>query len=225
MNVRSFSNYGKIMSEANLNRGEHTRTEIIRAAHDLFVKQGYHGTSMRQIANQANVALGGLYNHFEGKEDVFQAVFLEYHPYHEVVPALLAAKGETVEQFVRNGVIRILEAMDDRPDFLNLMFIEIVEFNSVHTYELARELTPVQLQIVERVREINLDKLRPIPPLMLVRTFLGLFFAYKLTEIIFAQPALPEISENDLDYFIDIYLHGILKSNDKLQMDVGRNRK
>jgi hypothetical protein len=56
---------------------------------------------------------------------------------------------------------------------------------------------------------------------MLVRTFLGLFFAYKLTEIVFEQPALPEFSENDLDYFIDIYLHGILKGNDKLQMDVG----
>jgi len=221
MNVRSFCHYGKIMSEANFHRGEHTRTKIIRAAHELFVKQGYHGTSMRQIASQADIALGGLYNHFEGKEDVFRAVFLEYHPYHEVVPALLAAKGETVEQFVRNGVNRILEALDDRPDFLNLMFIEIVEFNSVHTNELARELTPVQLKIVERVREINLDKLRPIPPLMLVRTFLGLFFAYKLTEIIFAQPALPEFSENDLDYFINIYLHGILKGNDKLQMDVG----
>ena len=104
MNVRSFNCYGKIMSEANFHRGEHTRTEIIRAAHNLFIKQGYHGTSMRQIASQADIALGGLYNHFEGKEDVFRAVFLEYHPYHEVVPALLAAKGETVEQFVRNGV-------------------------------------------------------------------------------------------------------------------------
>ena len=209
------------MSAANFNRGEHTRTEIIRAAHELFVKQGYHGTSMRQIASQADIALGGLYNHFEGKEDVFRAVFLEYHPYHEVVPALLAANGETVEQFVRNGVIRMLEVLDDRPDFLNLMFIEIVEFNSVHTNELARELTPVQLQIVERIREINLDKLRPIPPLMLVRTFLGLFFAYKMAEIIFSQPTLPEFSKNDLDYFIDIYLHGILKGNDKLQTDVG----
>ena len=53
-------------------RGERTRAEIIQAAHDLFIQQGYHGTSMRQIAGQAGIALGGLYNHFESKEACIQ---------------------------------------------------------------------------------------------------------------------------------------------------------
>ena len=52
------------MSETKPIRGETTRQEIINAAHDLFTQQGFHGTSMRQIAKQAGMALGSLYNHF-----------------------------------------------------------------------------------------------------------------------------------------------------------------
>ena len=74
------------MAEQIQRRGEQTRQAIIQAAHDLFLQQGYHGTSMRQIARNAEIALGGLYNHFASKEEVFEAVFLEYHPYHEVIP-------------------------------------------------------------------------------------------------------------------------------------------
>ena len=64
--------------EESLSRGEQTRNAILQAAHDLFVQQGYHGTSMRQIAKQAGLALGGLYNHFASKEDVFQAATISF---------------------------------------------------------------------------------------------------------------------------------------------------
>ena len=47
-------------------KGERTRTAIIDAAFDLFVRKGYHATSMRQIADEAGLAPGGLYNHFAG---------------------------------------------------------------------------------------------------------------------------------------------------------------
>ena len=74
-------------------RGEQTRQAILQAAHDLFIKQGYHGTSMRQIAREADIALGGLYNHFVSKEAVFEAVFLAFHPYHQVIPVIQACAG------------------------------------------------------------------------------------------------------------------------------------
>ena len=91
------------MPDERLRRGEQTRNNIIQAAHDLFIRQGYHGTSMRQIARDAGIALGGLYNHFESKQQVFKEVFLEYHPYRDVIPAMLDAQGETAEQVLRDG--------------------------------------------------------------------------------------------------------------------------
>ena len=68
------------MSSENLSKGERTRQDILSAAHTLFLEQGYHGTSMRQIAYRAGIALGGIYNHFAGKEGIFTAVFEANHP-------------------------------------------------------------------------------------------------------------------------------------------------
>lgn len=189
------------------------RQEIIRAAHNLFVQQGYHGTSMRQIASLAGIALGGLYNHFNSKEQVFRDVFLHYHPYHDVMPALLSAEGETVEQVVNNAIHQMVLALGDRPDFINLMFIEVVEFKSQHTGELSSLLRPYQLEIVERLMELDRGRLRSIPPMMLIRTFFGLFFSFLITEIIFTKQAPEEMRENALEYFVSIYLHGILKNS------------
>lgn len=200
------------MTAKNLNHGEsNRRTEIIQAAHDFFVQQGYHGTSMRQIAKKAGIALGGLYNHFESKEDVFREVFFEYHPYHDVLPALQSAQGDTVEEVVRDGINRIIDTLETHPEFMNLVFIEVVEFKSEHVHELFDTLQPQMMQIVQRVVLTNRERLRPIPALMLMRIYLGLFFAYYLTEIIFAEQAPPEFHENAVDYFIDVFLHGVLK--------------
>ena len=201
------------MSEQNPRRGEQTRAAIIQAAHDLFVQQGYHGTSMRQIARNAGTALGGLYNHFASKEEVFQAVFLEYHPYREVIPAILAAQAETIEQFAQDTIRRMLKAIHGQPEFLNLMFIEVVEFKNIHTQQLFITLLPQLTQILQNVVEVNSERLRPIPAPMLLRVYFGQFFGYFLTEIILAAQAPAEFREGAVDYFVDIFLHGVLREN------------
>ncbi len=192
-------------------RGEAAHQVILQAAHDLFVEQGYHGTSMRQVAQRAGVALGGLYNHFANKEAVFEAVFLAYHPYHQVLPHLLDAQGDSVEEILRNAAQRLVDVVQERPDFMNLMFIELVEFRSAHARSLVNDLLPVGLQIAQRLLSVQPGRIRPIPPPMLVRSFLGLFFSYSFTEAILA-PAMPLVSpEETMRQFVDIYLNGILQ--------------
>lgn len=191
-------------------RGEQTRTAILQAARDLFIKQGYHGTSMRQIAQQANLALGGLYNHFSSKEQVFEAVFVAFHPYHQVFPLILAAQGATLEELIQDAVRRIVEAVEGRPDFMNLMFIEMVEFKSAHARQLFAILFPQGMQILQHLVESYPDQIRAFPSPMVVRTFLGLFMGYYITETAFAPSAPPEFRENAIQHFVDVYLHGIL---------------
>jgi TetR/AcrR family transcriptional regulator len=65
-----------------LSRRERTRQqhrdEIVSAATDLFARHGYEGTSMQMIADQAEISVGKLYLHFEGKEDMYRSV-IEFH--------------------------------------------------------------------------------------------------------------------------------------------------
>jgi len=201
------------MSTRNQIRGENTRREILQAANDLFTRQGFHGTSMRQIAQQAGIALGGVYNHFASKEEVFREVFFEYHPYHEVLPVLLDSQQLGVEQFVRDAFNRILLALQNRPNFMNLLFIEIVEFKGMHSHELFEQLMPDEMMIVKGLVETNRDRLRSIPPWMLLRAFFGLLFSYYLTELLLAEQAPEEFSHGAVDHMIDIFLHGVLKDN------------
>jgi AcrR family transcriptional regulator len=198
------------MDDKRLTRGQQTRAEIVQVAHGLFMRQGFHGTSVRQIAQHAGITLSTIYNHYDSKEELFEVVFLEYHPYHEVIPALLAAEGDSEEAWVRDAAGRLVEALEQRPDFLNLMFIELVELNSVHITELFKNILPQAQLIAERFLNSQ-PGVRPIPPLILVRTFLGLFFSYYITEKIMGASAPPEFHHNAMDHFVDIYLNGILE--------------
>ena len=191
-------------------RGTLTRERILKAAYELFVKQGYHGTSMRQIAASSDVALSGLYNHFGSKSDVFHAVFLEYHPYREVIPVLINFKDEDIEVFIRKTFQLIVGIIEERPDFLNLMLIEYVEFNNVHASEISAIWLPQVMPIVESLMKSSREKINPMPPMMLIRSFWGLLFAYYLTEKVLPMNAPSELTENAMSYFVEIYLHGIL---------------
>ena len=55
-------------------RLEQRRHSIVEAAAHLFIGKGFHQTGMRDIAQQAGISLGNLYNHFKGKNDIIFAI-------------------------------------------------------------------------------------------------------------------------------------------------------
>ena len=48
------------------------KSVIESAAKELFIKQGFHATSMRDIAKTADVSIGNLYNYYVTKEEIFE---------------------------------------------------------------------------------------------------------------------------------------------------------
>ncbi len=55
-------------------KGTRTAKRILDVGEDLFAQQGYDGTSLRQIAQRAGIQEPGLYNHFAGKQALYEAV-------------------------------------------------------------------------------------------------------------------------------------------------------
>ncbi|MEH6525695.1 MAG: TetR/AcrR family transcriptional regulator [Sneathiella sp.] len=55
---------------------EERRALIIGAAVTCFIRKGIHQTGIRDIARQANVSLGNLYNHFSGKDALIAEIAL-----------------------------------------------------------------------------------------------------------------------------------------------------
>jgi AcrR family transcriptional regulator len=54
---------------------QQTRDGILAAADRLFVEQGFHATSVDQIAQAAGYTKGAVYSNFDAKEDLFFAVY------------------------------------------------------------------------------------------------------------------------------------------------------
>jgi AcrR family transcriptional regulator len=51
--------------------GDQASAQLIRAAAiGVFVEHGYHGTSVREIAQAAGISVAGLYHHFRSKLDI-----------------------------------------------------------------------------------------------------------------------------------------------------------
>lgn len=53
------------------------RARILQAAKAIFLKSGYHGTSMNQIAQEAGVTKLTVYNHFQDKVNLFICAITE----------------------------------------------------------------------------------------------------------------------------------------------------
>ncbi len=191
-------------------KGEATRLAVEEAAVQLFLEQGYHATSMRQIADKAELALGGIYNHFSSKDEIFEAIIVDRHPYKRILPLILAVQGDT-EEFFGNAFRIIVKELGNEPEFLNLMFIELVEFKGKHGSVMLRELAPKVLPVFEKVIKARKD-LRVKNPAVLMRSFFGMVISYFVTEMVISNSVLSQLlPKNATDAYIDIYLHGILK--------------
>src|SRR3977135_2425103 len=55
-----------------------TRAELIETAAKVFARRGYKGASVEEIAEEAGYSHGAVYSNFDGKADLFLAVFENY---------------------------------------------------------------------------------------------------------------------------------------------------
>jgi AcrR family transcriptional regulator len=193
-------------------KGDVTRLAIEEAAFELFMEQGFHATSMRQIAEKANkLALGGIYNHFSNKEEIFTAILMDKHPYKQILPLILAAEGDTAEELIRNAARALVTELGSRPELLKLIFIELVEFNGKHISNIISEIAPKLFPMFEKMVKVR-KNLRKLPPPILVRSFLGMFFSFYITELFIKDSIVGKLMpKNSFDLFVDIYLHGVIK--------------
>jgi AcrR family transcriptional regulator len=57
-----------------MQRQEQTRAQLLDAALRVFLRRGFHGASLDEIAEEAGYTTGAVYSNFKGKDDLFLAV-------------------------------------------------------------------------------------------------------------------------------------------------------
>ncbi len=92
-----------------------TRQRILQAAHDLFCRYGYNGTSLKEITLQSGLPTGSVYHHFPGgKEEIGVAVVQHFGAlYGDRVLKVMRAAGDERGARVRamfDGAAAVVES-------------------------------------------------------------------------------------------------------------------
>src|SRR5262245_19892066 len=99
-------------------QSEITQAALLRAARELFARNGYAGTATEEIVARAGVTRGALYHQFRDKEDLFRAVYRQIEAeFADKISARIRSRsrcGATAWEEFREGAQAYLDVALDR---------------------------------------------------------------------------------------------------------------
>ena len=172
----------------NLTRGERTRQAILDAAESLFLTNGYHGTSMRQIAKKAgDIAVGGIYNHFPNKEEIFHALLESRSPYPAIFETLDSLEGNSAPELLTEALIQVQTVIREHMSFFGLLIIDVNEFDGQSIRGMIDQIIPSIIAFAGRLREAGGIR-EDINVLVLIRIFASIIIGFTITNLVAFAP-------------------------------------
>ncbi len=188
-----------------------TRGRILKSALKLFARQGYDGTTTRDLAETAGVAEGTLFRHFPNKKAILVEVATQ--GWVELLTDLLTELSEmgsykAVGQVMRNRMLRLHE----NADMLKVCFME-AQFHPDLRDLIQSEVITKMTDVAEAFFETAMDQgiYRRMNPKVVARIFLGMFaIAGFSQDTIMAPNASPNEMKEMAEGMADIFLNGVL---------------
>jgi AcrR family transcriptional regulator len=166
MNVKKES--GERGARTQAERTEATRAALIAAARPLFAQRGYAGVGTEEIARAAGVTRGALYHHFDGKRELFEAVYerIEIELAERIAAGALRANATSQLAAMKAGAKMFLRASTE-PETQQIV---LLDGPSVLGWDRWREiagehglgLIEATLQAAIEAGEIALQPVRPL---------------------------------------------------------------
>jgi AcrR family transcriptional regulator len=165
------------------------RAHLEKAALRCFLKLGYHGTSVRDIAKAAKLSLGAVYTYFPDKLSLFSAVldrlsgefllgdsrlgtYLTSSTFPDDLPALAEALAADADRY---------------RDYFKMIYLDVVEFNGEHAKQVFSQLEPkFRLLLGGRFRQVGkLGKKQRVDPGVAFVAIYLLFYQYFVLSKVF----------------------------------------
>src|SRR5215207_4172012 len=210
--------------EANKNR-------IESAAKELFIRQGFHATSMRDIAERAETSLGNLYNYYRTKEAILESIIGRYQ---KVIDARLRSIFDEVEEPFHPESLKqfgrmVKELVSAHSDFWLLMYIDVLEFENQHfrkmfeglASNLRRRFAPYFRQLKEEGALYE-----GVDPAVGFTAAYMQFFNYFLVEKLFGGKRHLGLSDDRVvEHLTEIFCRGVLRPEKLREMTGAPPRK
>ena len=142
-----------------------TRSELLAAAERVFTRRGYERASITEIAEEAGYSHGAVYSNFEGKQDLFLALY-EHRVAGRVAEIdATSASTQDLPDRVRANVKRWIELIreDPAPFLLRLELTLRAAHDPDLLQQLATRVGAVPLAIQRSLEAWSLDRELDLP--------------------------------------------------------------
>jgi AcrR family transcriptional regulator len=126
------------------------RSQLLGAAREVFVAQGYHAAAMDEIADRAGVSKPVLYQHFPGKRDLYLALIDQHSA--EVVECIRTGLASTRDNKLRG--VGAINAFFDFIDRENESFRLIFESDLTNDPDVRLRVEAVNEQTGRMIAEL-----------------------------------------------------------------------
>ena len=184
---------------------QETRSEILDAAREIFVRNGFEGFSMRTLARSVGCSLGAIYLYFTSKEELFNVLVEESFAHlYEALGILLKERGKDPVRQLKRGLRLYVEWGLKHPSEYQIAFVvrnpAKKPYRTHRAFDLARALVKLCLgrsKAVEREVELRTQALWAA--------------THGITSLLTQRPSFPWVSKQRLiDHVIDSAVQGAL---------------
>jgi AcrR family transcriptional regulator len=193
--------------------------QILEAAARVFAQKGYHAATTKEIAAQAGVSEGTIYNYFRSKEDLLLSIprliseTTLLPPLSQMLTTPITS-GEEEEKLLTTVLDNALQTLQGNVDFLKVLFSALPTMDEETLEEYLRRMPLHLTQVLEEFLRIRIAQgvYRPMDTTVVARAFMGMIMIFMLT-----QEVLPgKRVFAPLDYevigreIVQLFLHGVL---------------
>ena len=187
------------------------RQDILKAAMELFAKNGFRGTTTRDLAAQAEVNEAIIFRYFTNKTELYRAILEEKvhqgDDHHKEVEEL--AKTSDIQTFLEFIGHRFLEWHEQDSTFMRLLLFSALEGHELADMFLsAMAIRDPMVTYIQR--QMDAGTFRQMEPILASRAFVGMFVCHIQMQEIFGQKKTREFDRSEVvRTFVSIYLAGM----------------
>jgi AcrR family transcriptional regulator len=188
------------------------RQEIIKAAIEVFAKNGFRGTTTRDLAAHADVNEAIIFRHFNTKQELYRAILEQKLSQGQNVPcdeARQPAGSGDDQTFFETFGRQFLERHEADSTFMRLLMFSALEGHELSEMFLSSMAgrDPLAAYIERRMDD---GAFRRMDPHLAARAILGMFVAYIQMQEIFGQKKVKNFERNEVvRTFVSIFLAGM----------------
>jgi len=163
--------------------------QILEAAARVFAQKGYHNATTKEIAAQAGVSEGTIYNYFQSKEDLLLSIprlisETTLLPSLSQILATPITSGEEEEKLLTLVLDNAFQTLQSNVDFIKVLFSTLPTMDEETLEEYLRRIPLYFAQALEEFLQSRIAQgvYRPLDTTVVARAFMGMVVIFVLTQ-------------------------------------------